>query len=208
MLSSVCSTNRRARGLTLVEVMVAMALLATVMLGFLGTFVQSRRISESSVMHAAASSLIYGIVEQIKGFDYTSLLPSEAADPNAPSGTAPPYIRVRINQDQVFWLQTVYTTAGNTPAAPTSTPPPTATAASLGAIDNILGPLPLSSVSGTQSQQLTVHLWIWVDEIPDDTQDVTEVKKVTIVYSYQYLDGRTTRTAIDREVFIRTRFDQ
>lgn len=188
--------------------MVSMTLLATIMIGFLGTFVQSRRISESSVMHAAASSLIYGIIEQIKGFDYTTLLPSEAVDPNAPTGSAPPYIRVRINQDQVFWLQTVYTKAGTAPKAPTTTPPATATAASLGAVDNIIGPLPLSSVTGTQSQQLTVHLWVWVDEIPDDTYDVADVKKVTIVYSYQYLDGRTTRTAIDREVFIRTRFDQ
>lgn len=195
-------------GVSLVEMMVAMSILATVMVGFLGTFVQSRRISESSVMHAAASSLIYGIVEQIKGFDFTTLLPSEVTDPNAPSGSAPPYIRVRINQDEVYWLQTVYTTAGSTPQAPTTTPDPTATAASLGAVDNIIGPLPLSSVDGTQSQQLTVHLWVWVDEIPDDTKDVAEVKKVTLVYSYQYLDGSTTRTAMDREVFIRTRFDQ
>lgn len=185
-----------------------MGLLATVMVGFLATFVQSRRISESSVMHAAASSLIYGIIEQIKGFDYNTLLPSTVDDPNAPSSSSPPYIRVRINQDQVFWLQTVYTTAGNTPKAPTTTPAATATAASLGAVDNIIGPLPLSSVTGTQAQQLTLHLWVWVDEVPDDTKDVSEVKKITLVYSYNYLDGRTTRTAIDREVFIRTRFDQ
>ncbi len=187
-----------------------MTILATVMAGFLGTFVQSRRISESSVMHAAASSLIYGMVEQIKGLDYNTLLPSTAADANAPVSSSPPYIRVRINQDQVFWLQTVYTTAASGLAAkgPTTTPSITATAASLGAVDNIIGPLPLSSVAGTASQQLTMHIWVWVDEIPDSTQDVAEVKKITLVYSYNYLDGRTTRTAMDREVFIRTRYDQ
>lgn len=196
--------------MSLVEVMVAMFILATVLIGFLGTFVQSRRISESSVMHAAASSLIYGIVEQIKGFDYNTLLPSTVVDPNAPGTSNPPYIRVRINQDDVEWLQTVYTTeaSGLGPQAPTTTPSPTATAASLGAVDNFIGPLLLSSAAGTQSQALNLRLWVWVDEIPDAAKDVTEVKKVTLVYAYQYLDGRTTRTAIDREVFIRTRFDQ
>lgn len=190
--------------------MVAMTLLATVLLGFLGTFVQSRRISESSVMHAAASSLVYGIIEQIKGLDYNTLLPSTATDSEAPASSSPPYIRVRLNQDQVVWLQTVYTTAasGLAPQAPTTTPSATATAASLGAVDNVIGPLPLSSVSGAKSQQLTMHVWVWVDEIPNDAYDVTEVKKITLVYSYNYLDGRTTRTAMDREVFLRTRYDQ
>lgn len=199
-----------SRGLTLVEVMVAMILLATVLMAFLGTFVQSRRISESSVMHAAATSLVYGIIEQMKGLDYTTLLPSAATDPEAPSTSTPPYIRVRINQDNVVWLQTVYTTAasGLGPQAPTTTPAASATATSLGAIDNVIGPLPLSSVSGASSQQLTLHVWVWVDEIPDTSRDVTEVKKITLVYSYSYLDGRTTRTAIDREVFLRTRYDQ
>lgn len=207
---SSCSSRGSSaqKGLTLVEVMIAMTLMATVLLGFLGTFVQSRRISESSVMHAAATSLVYGVIEQMKGLDYTTLLPSTATDSQAPASSTPPYIRVRINQDDVVWLQTVYTTSASSPQAPTATPDPSATAASLGAVDNIIGPLPLSSVSGANSQSLTMHVWVWVDEIPDTNNDVTEVKKVTLIYSYQYLDGRTTRTAIDREVFLRTRYDQ
>lgn len=207
-LPPVATSRRPIKGMTIVEVMVAMALMATVMIGFIATFVQSRRVTESSVMHAAASSLIYGIVEQIKGFDYTTLLPSTATDPNAPNTSSPPYIRVRLNQDDVVWLETVYTTAGSAAKAPTTTPSATATAASLGAIDNIIGPLPLSSVVGATSQALTLRMWVWVDEIPDASQDVSEVKKITLVYSYDYSDGRTTRTAIDREVFIRTRYDQ
>jgi len=199
-----------ARALTLVEIMVAMTLLATVMAGFLAAFVQSRRISESSVMHAAASSLIYGLVEQMKGLDYNTLLPSAVADAQAPASSSPPYIRVRLNQDEVVWLQTVHTAADDPdgPQAPTTTPAATATAASLGAIDNVVGPLPLSSIGGASSQPLTMRIWVWVDEIPDADNDVSEVKKVTLVYAYDYLDGRTTRTAIDREVFLRTRFDQ
>lgn len=198
---------RQRRGLTLIEVLVAMGILTTVMAGFLGTFVHSRRSTEGAVMHAAVTSLVYGIVEQIKGQDYVTLIPSNEDDTAAPANTKP-YIRVRINQDLPVWLRTVYTpyTTTSTPAAPITTPPPTATATSLGAIDNFIGPLPLSSVAGARSQPLNLNLWVWVDEIPEG--DALQVKRVTIVYTYTYNDGARVRTVRDREVVIRTRFDQ
>lgn len=192
------------------EVMVATTLMATTLLGFLGAFIQSRRVTESSVLHAAATSLVYGIVEQIKTFDYTTLVPSTTTDPDQAtydafpgSGKSAPYIRVRLNQDQVTWLQ-CKTTGG----APDSRPAVSATATSLNVPDNVVGPLALSSVSGTSSQPLTLHIWIWIDEIPDSTKDVSDVKKITLVYSYSYLDGNQSRTVVDREVFLRTRYDQ
>jgi hypothetical protein len=75
-----------------------LTLMATVMLGFLSAFLQSRRVTESSVLHAAASSLMYGIVEQIKGLAYTELLPSISEDDDAPADVRdkPPYKRIRI----------------------------------------------------------------------------------------------------------------
>ncbi len=188
--------------------MVAGILLATGLAGFLASFVQSRRVTEASVMHAAATSLIYGLVEQMKGFDYNTLMPSTAVDPNAPSSSTPPYIRVRINQSLTVWLRTVYTPAPGAPAAPTVTPNPTATAASLGAIDNVIPALPLSTATGTRSQQLAVNLWVWIDEFPDVNRDVQAVKRITLVYTYTYNDGMKVRTLRDMEVFLRTRFDQ
>lgn len=195
--------------MTLVEVLVAMLLLSMGLLAFLGTFIQSRRVTEGSVLHAAASSLVYGLIEQIKGLDYTSV----------PSGS-PSEIRLRVTPDinvdsdndgvpdGIVALRVVYTQAPDTAAAPLTTPAIDATAASLGAIDNIIGPLPLSSTTGTQSQTLTINLWVWVDEIPLTERDVKDVKKVTIVYTYQFNDGIRTRTIRDREVLLRTRFDQ
>ncbi len=195
--------------MTLIEVMVAMSLLAMGLLAFLGTFIQSRRVTESSVLHAAASSLVYGLIEQIKGLDYTSV----------PSGS-PPEIRLRLTPDinvdangdgepdGIVTLRTVYTQAPGTPRAPGSTPAASATAASLNAIDNIIGPLPLSTSPGTSSQDLQLNLWIWVDEIPEVTRDVKDVKQVTIVYTYEFNDGNRVRTIRDREVVLRTRFDQ
>ncbi|HYC72498.1 MAG TPA: hypothetical protein VEB66_14915 [Opitutaceae bacterium] len=205
----------RLRALTLVEVMVSLTLLATVMVGFISTFVQSRRTTESSVLHAAATALVYGMVEQIKALDYTTLLPSMEVDPDAPDAIEDdvPYIRVRVNQDLTVWLRCVYTPAPEdgsdpTPAAPTSTPATTVAAADIGAIDNFIGSIPLSTVTGTTSQDLSLNLWVWVDEIPNEDHDVTEVKRVTIVYTYSYLDGSVERVVRDRESFIRTRYDQ
>lgn len=197
---------RRAGGLTLVETMVSLTLMATVMLGFIGTFIQSRRVTESSILHAAATSMVYGMLEQIKQMDYATLLPSYEVDPYAPSTLAPPYVRVRINQSTVKWLRTVHTQAPNAPKAPTTTPGPTVAASALGATDNFIGSIPLSTVTGTTSQQINLNLWVWVDEIPSG--DASEVKKVTVVYTYSYMDGSTERFVRDREVFVRTRYDQ
>lgn len=198
----------RPTGLTLVEVMVSLTLMATIMVGFIGTFVQSRRITESNVLHAAATSMIYGIIEQIKQLDYTNLLPNYEVDPFAPTATTPPYLRVRINQSTVVWLKVVHTPAPGTPRGPTTTPSASATAASVSAVQNYIGAIPLSTVTGTTSQQINLDIWVWIDEIPSPSDNVSEVKKVTVVYTYSYVDGSVTRTIRDRETFLRTRFDQ
>jgi hypothetical protein len=188
--------------------MVSMTLMAVVMLGFISSFLQSRRVTESSVLHAAASSLFYGIVEQIKGLSYTELLPSTAVDDDAPADVKdnPPYMRIRINQDVTKWLRVVYTPAPGTPRAPVAVPAINVKAADIGAIDNFLGKLPLSTVTGTTSQDLALNLWIWIDEISG--KDADEVKKITIVYTYSYMDGGYERVVRNREVFLRTQYDK
>ncbi len=186
----------------------ALVLMATVMAGFIAAFIQSRRVTESNVLHAAATSMIYGMIEQMKQLDYATLLPNYETDPFAPVAKTPPYMRVRVNQSTVVWLKVVHTAAPGTPAAPTTTPAPSATAASVGAEANFIGAIPLSTVTGTTSQQINLDIWVWIDEIPDSANDVSEVKKVTVIYTYSFIDGRATRTIRDREVFLRTRFDQ
>ena len=214
--------------------MFALIIQATVMLAIIGSFIQSRRVTESSVLHAAATSMIYGIIEQIKELDYTAQVPSDEVDPYAPTGTGapvPPYIRVRINQNIVKWLQVVHTPASTiaaptTPMGPTYTPSPDVAAADVKialtnpdgtaisspvaspAVDNWIGNIPLSTVTGTTSQQINLNIWLWVDEIPDLTRDVANVKKFTMIYTYSYQDGNRTRTVRDREIFLRTRYDQ
>ena len=199
---------RRRGGLTLVEVMVSITLMATVMVGFIGAFIQSSRVTESSVLHAAGTNLIYGIIEQIKQLDYATLLPNYEVAPFAPVATTPPYLRVRLNQSTAAWIKVVHTAAPGAARAPTSTPAASATAASVGAVQNYPGSIPLSTVTGSTSQEINMDVWVWIDEIPNVADDVSEVKKVTVVYTYSYLDGAVTRPVRNREVFLRTRFDQ
>jgi hypothetical protein len=185
--------------MTLVEVMMALLVFGMFTAGFMASFMQSRKLTENSIMHAAATSLVYGIIEQLKMAPYTSF-------PDASN-----QIEVRINQNTKYLLNALYTPSPGAPAAPTSTPATTVSAASVGmtgSLNNQLPTLPLSSVSGTSSQALTVTIWMWIDEIPDATRDVVEVKKVTVVYTYSYNNGGTTKTVRDREVFLRTRYDQ
>lgn len=218
---------RDCRAVTLVEAMISLFVLALVMLGLLGNFVQSRRISESSVLHAAATSLVYGMIEQMKELDYVSLLPNYEEDPAEPNGLEPPYIRLRVNQDRVVWIRVVHTQETDEdpltadipyPQGPTTTPAPHIAAADVGAIDNWIGAIPLSTVTGTTSQDINLNLWVWIDEISNKgtwaaeedppNPDTSNVKKITVVYTYQYRDGNLTRTVRDREVILRTRYDQ
>lgn len=214
--TSLRGPRHKRTGLTLVEVMVSLTLMATVMLGFIGTFIQSRRATEASVLHAACTSVIYGVIEQIKQLEYSELLPSQVVDPTDSGNTAAPNVRVRINQNIVKWLRVRYTPAladgtADTPKGPTTTPAATASATGVGAdgsdaIDNWIGAIPLSTVTGSMSQQINLNFWIWIDEIPDAR--VSEVKKITVVYTYSYQDGSATRVVRDREVFLRSRFDK
>jgi len=191
--------------------MVASTIMVGLMAGFLTTFIQSRRISEASVLQSACVSLVYGLLEQLKGLDYTTLVPSYDVDPFAPVASTPPYIRLRIHQDLTVWVRVVHTRSTdspNTPRAPSSCPAVGTSAATVGAIDNFIGSIPLSTITGTSSQELALNLWIWIDEIPNASKDVSDVKRITLVYTYSYLDGGQTRTVRDMEVILRTRYDQ
>lgn len=201
--------------MTLVEVVVAMLILGMFLLGFLSTSLQSRRVAEASVMQAAATSLTYGLVEQIKMLGYTStpfndpttLDPyqiNDAFPAGKPVATPYPGLCVRLNQDQVTCLQCVNNLDPTVFLAPTTTP------TSLAALDpsmaNTIGPVPLSTAAGTQSQPLTLQVWAWVDDISNASQDILNGKCVTLVYAYSYNDGHGMKTVINREVIVRTPF--
>jgi len=182
-----------------------MSILTLFMLGFISTMIQSRRMTESSVLQSAATSTVYGLVEQMKGLDYTTQIPAY----NAVTNTF--YVFLRQDQDTDFTIPVTYTASPGLPKAPTKCPDITVDAAhagaSPGAIDYNTGDITLSTVTGTASQKLKLTVWIWVDEIPDSIKGTSDVKRVTVVYTYTYNDGSSQRTVRDMEVFLRTKYD-
>lgn len=207
---SVAPTDNRRRGLTLLEVMIAMFVMAVCLLGFLDAFLSGRRVAEESVLEAASTTVISGLIEQMKMIDFDEGTPIRTTDseqatydafPGASAKTAP-YIRVRLNQHQVTWLQCVENTNTASPQGPTTTP--TSLAGLNSARRNTIGPLALSSVAGTTSQPLTLNLWVWVDHIAGN--DVSEARVITVVYAFDVNEGSTTRTLIRRLAFVRTAF--
>ena len=212
--ASPLSANDRiwqSRAITLVETMMSLFILTMFMLGFISTMLQSRRITESSVLQSAATSTVYGLIEQMKGLDFTTQIPAYDAS-GAVTGTAGTfYVFLRQDQDSDFTIPVTYTAAPALPKAPTICPPLSLDAAhsgaSPGAIDYNTGDITLSTVTGTASQKLKLTVWIWIDEIPDPNKGTSDVKRVTVVYSYTYNDGSTKKTIRDMEVFLRTKYD-
>lgn len=196
---------RRTGGLTLVEVMCALFILALFMLGFISTMIQSRRITESAVIQSAATSTIYGLLEQMKGLDYSTQIPwYDTSDSTFK-------VTLRQDQDTDFKIPVRYTQSGTTPKAPTVCPDISVAAAdagaSPGALDYNTGDITMSTVTGTKSQKLKLQVWVWIDEIPDTTKDVSDVKRITVVYTYSFNDGSNVKTIRDMEVFLRTNYD-
>ena len=66
-------SGRRTRGMTLVEVIVALALLAMLSISVISITFQIRSMSEQSVYQNTALTLAQGYMEQIRHLDYTTL---------------------------------------------------------------------------------------------------------------------------------------
>lgn len=170
-------------------------------------------------MQAAANSVAYGIIEQIKMLEFSetphmdSTTATDGQQYDAfPTGkpSTPPYYKgldIRLNQNQITSLNCSYN--GDASVAPTYTPTSMTDGALLATMKNTIGPLTLSSATGTQSQPLTLYVWAWVDDIGDVTKDIINGKCVTLVYAYEYSDGTgKQKTVINRDVIVRTPFEK
>jgi DNA recombination-dependent growth factor C len=100
------------------------------------------------------------------------------------------------------WLQCVNNTTPGPITAPKAAPQSTSELSAT--LKNTIGPLPLSTVSGANSQSLTVDIWVWVEAIKG--KDIADAKCVTIIYAYNVNIGRNIKTVIKREVFVRAPF--
>jgi len=218
------SPLRRARGMTLSEVMVALFILCLSISGILGVMMQSRRLTEGSVYQNTALTIVQGYLEQMKNMNPNQMFPVPAVG-----------IQALFNDSTVDYI---HPCTGAIPALSSITPGTTPTGAAAGIVDNLRGfdmakdpsattetstdtaygdtttQVPWTTAwpgavtyataasngvisSTTGMKDLHLNLWVWVQDLSGSTTvNAKQVFGITIIYTWQYLDGGRTRYAI------------
>ena len=168
------------RGFTLIEVLIASLVLSILCGGILAMIVQSRRLTEGSIVQNSVVTVMQGYIEQVKSMEYSLLAPSL---PSAPSVN--PTIPTVLDESMPDPL----TLSWGTP--PTSMPD--------------LGTTPTGAVTNTKTiaiknpavnpnDSITLTIWVWVQDLTDIPSNVGGSKAVTMIYTYQFRDGGRTRS--------------
>lgn len=165
----------RLAAFTLVEVLIASVILTVTCVGILGMMIQSRRLTEGSIVQNSVITVMQGYMEQVKSMEYSLLALSLPAAP-------------AVNP-------TIPTVLGEAVADPLTlswgTPPATLPA---------IGTTPAGAVANTKSiaiknpavnpnDTLTLTIWIWVQDLTDLPNNVGGSKAITMIYTYQARDG-------------------
>jgi Tfp pilus assembly protein PilV len=214
--------------MTLIEVVMALAILSMALMGILAVQMQSRRLTEGSVYQNTALTIVQGYLEQMKNIDLNSLL---NADSNGNPRISTSYTLPTKYSDTV--TDTIKTSTGTPPAINTLTPGVTPT----GAQDNLKGfdmakDLTDTSMTSTDTtyydvtQQvawstiwpgatdyttasefglssttvgrtdLHLNLWVWITDLSGTSTYAKYTYGITIIYTWQFLDGKTIRYAM------------
>jgi hypothetical protein len=114
--------------MTLVEVTLAMAILALMLGGVLATLIQTRRLTEGSVSQNSALTIVQGYVEQMKNMDLKDVVnsPTDPASGGVPDLDSPYYIPTRLKDPPVTGaddgLDALLTSTGTPPSLSLLTP--------------------------------------------------------------------------------------
>jgi len=81
------SREVRSRGMTLAEIVIAMAVFSLIAGGIVGLSIQSRRMAESAIRENTAATVTQGYLEQIKSIEYSALVDAIADPGNVAIGT-------------------------------------------------------------------------------------------------------------------------
>jgi prepilin-type N-terminal cleavage/methylation domain-containing protein len=201
----------QADGMTLIEVLTALAILSVALAGVLAALMQDRRLTEGSVAQNSALTIVQGYMEQMKSMNLTQLVNADT------KGVA-----------QLSTSYAIPTVLNNTTADPlyTSVPgtQPTISALTPGitpsrVVDNLKD---FADGSGGQGAQTTwaltwpgaqnyptvdntlattvpypgdlhLNLWVWITDLSGTVTNATAVYGITIVYTWQFKDGARTK---------------
>lgn len=171
--------RRAPHAFTLVEVMIAAIVMAMVCGGILATIIQSRRLTEGSIVQNSINTVMQGYIEQTKSMEYADLAPSLAAAPSTP--VTIPTVLDSTTPDAL-------TLSWGSP--PTSLPPIGTTPT--GAVDNVKS-IAIERPAVNPNDTINLVIWVWVQDLTDIPHNVGGAKAVTMIYTYRFQDGGRVR---------------
>jgi len=215
------STSHRQRGLTLIEVTVALSILVLLMAGIFATLMQSRRLTESSIGQNAALTLVQGYMEQLKTMPLKDVV-NAAVDPaagGAPNLAVSYSIPTRFKEPPASGTDDgtdpLITSTGTPPALSSITPGVTPS----GVKDNLKNfavststrpaavawstlwpgaqtyPTPSTTVqtSTAYPSDMQINLWIWIQDLSGTSTYAADVYGITIIYTFRSSLGGSVR---------------
>lgn len=176
--------RRMTRALTLVEVLIATLVLGMVLMGILATVIQSRRMTEGSVVQNSANAILQGYIEQMKTMAYeTDLVSSPTSTPvDLAHWPSIPCVKADGSADPLYLSL-------NSPPNEKDQVNPT------GGTDN-LKLVPIKTPAVNPNDTITFHIYVWVNDLEGSSTNVTQTKSITIIYNYEFIDGGKRRTVV------------
>lgn len=160
--------------MTLVEVAVAMTILAIFVVGLFGSLMQSRRLTEASIFQNSANTIIQGYIEQMKNMEFEEL----SRDPIPTRLDASTLDSLLRSPLPVIDLDDVV--LGEVPT---------------GVVDNVKT-IDVNNTPGVAADDLTLHIWVWVEGLDQPaaaTLVQARVLGITVVYVWEHNDGGVVR---------------
>jgi Tfp pilus assembly protein PilV len=214
----------RRSGLSLVEVMTALAVFSVVIIGVLASLVQGRRAATINVTQSCALTIVQGYIEQLKNLPLQSFVNASTTDlmnnPNLTVSYTLPTIKDATNT--TIQLKTT----------PSSVVSSTLTGATLGTtpsgvVDNLqtfdMDSRDASSADSWASiwpganttltaypstipkkTDLRMNFWVQITDLTPASSPKCKAYGILIVYTWQYLDGKNTRYMMDSVRSIRS----
>lgn len=212
-------TTRRHSGLTLVEVIISMTVLSLTMGGIFAILIQSRRLTEGSVAQNSALTIVQGYLEQMKNMELSSLTGGLDSDGEPVVDTNSFAVPTMLDSSTPDAL---WTSTGTPPDLASIVPgtTPTGVVDNLRAFDILKDDTDTSSGGSDSGEAATplvqwtaawpnarnypatatvgrtdlkMNFWIWVTDLSGSSGFAQRVFGVTIIYTYQVLDGGKPR---------------